>query len=382
MLTISELHPRHAHWAVRMNWKNRSLCFVLLGLTVGSHLYTVEAAPWAWGLLALQFLLAPQLQYLHGRCSAQPRRAEVRNMLIDALCFGAWAAGLGFPLWISFGMWISACVNLIAFGSWRGAVQALLAIALGVALVAGVQPLTFEPHTGAWATGLCMFTLVLFLTAFAQDSFLRATRLYQQRAQVRAQLVQIQALKDLLAEQATRDPLTGLFNRRMLGQKLPQLMQQCAARQSPLVMMLLDLDKFKAVNDGLGHPAGDQLLLVLSHHLLRHSRPQDLVFRYGGDEFLLLLPDTPADVAYERAQQMCEAFRQLPRRLEDQALRTTLSCGLACFPEHGQDMATLVQHADEALYRAKAAGRNHVVLYAEPQVAPTPAPAPQQMAMG
>ncbi len=136
-----------------------------------------------------------------------------------------------------------------------------------------------------WATGLCMFTLMLFLTVFAQDAFLRASKLYQQRAQTRQQLTEIQALKDLLAEQATRDPLTGLFNRRMLDQKLPQLMQQCAARGTSLAVMLLDMDRFKEVNDTYGHAAGDHLLLALSHHLMQYNRSQDMVFRYGGDEF-------------------------------------------------------------------------------------------------
>lgn len=365
MPMLRSLHPRQAHWAVRMNWRNRSICFVLLGMTVGCHLWAMQASVWAWALLALQFGLAPQLQYLYGCTAAKPRRAEVHNMLFDAACFGAWGAALGFPLWISFGMWISACMNLIAFGSWKGGSKAVLAIAFGVGAVATVQPLTYQPDTGIWATALCMGTLVLFLGAFAHDGFRRASRLYQQRAQVREQLVQIQSLKDLLAEQATRDPLTGLFNRRMLEQKLPQLMQQCAARHKPLVVMLLDLDRFKAVNDSYGHAAGDQLLLMVSHHLVRYSRPQDLVFRYGGDEFLLIFPETPVQVAHERAQRMCEAFRQLPRTQPDQALRSTLSCGLASYPAHGRDVVTLLQHADEALYCAKAAGRNCVILYGD-----------------
>lgn len=363
MVSIHNFKPAHAHWAVRMNWKNRSICFALLGLTVGFHLHARQASDLAWALLVLQFFIGPQLQYVHGCLAANPRRAEVRNMLLDGFGFGAWAAGLGFPLWISFAMFIATSVNLIAFGSWKGWASALVAMGLGVIAVACVQPLSFQPDTGMWATGLCMFTLMLFLTVFAQDAFLRASKLYQQRAQTRQQLSEIQALKDLLAEQATRDPLTGLFNRRMLDQKLPQLMQQCAARGTSLAVMLLDMDRFKEVNDTYGHAAGDHLLLALSHHLMQYNRSQDMVFRYGGDEFLVLFPDTALEVAQDRAQQLCEAFAHLPRRLEQQTLHVTLSCGLASFPAHGQDVQTLLQHTDEALYQAKATGRNKVVVY-------------------
>ena len=365
MASWQQFSPFHAHWAVRMNWKNRSLCFALLGLTVGTHLHAIDAPPLAWGFLALQFFIGPHLQYLCGCMAAKPRQAEVRNMLLDALGFGAWAAALGFPLWISFSMFVAASMNLIVFASWQGWVKAIVAMGLGVIAVACIQPLSFQPETAMLPTVLCMVTLVLFLSVFAQDGFLRATRLYQQRAWMRAQLGEIQALKDLLAEQAVRDALTGLFNRRMLEQKLPQLMQQCARRGTSLVVMLLDMDKFKAVNDSQGHAAGDQLLLDLSHHLMQYSRSQDVVFRYGGDEFLVLFPETSLEVASARAQLLCETFAQLPRRLEQGALCMTLSCGLASFPVHGQDVQTLLQHTDEALYQAKAAGRNQVAVYGE-----------------
>jgi len=351
------------HWAVRMNWKNRSTSFVLLGAALGSHMQDMHAGPWAWWLLALQFLVYPHLLYLHGRWAGSSCKAEVQNMLADALCFGAWAAALGFPLWISFILFAGASVNLLAFRSWQGWLEAVVVMAAGVLLVGLLHPLVFQPETSLSTTLLCMGTLMVFLAAFAQDSFRRASMLYQQRTQLRGQLDEIRQLKDQLAEQAVRDPLTGLLNRRMLEQCLPRLLESCRARHSTVVLMLLDMDCFKQANDTYGHVAGDQLLQSLARHLQHYCRPQDLVFRYGGDEFLILFPDTSLAVAEERAQLLRQAFSESPRQLERHCLHITLSCGLAAFPEHAAQASALMERADDALYAAKAQGRNRVVVY-------------------
>jgi GGDEF domain-containing protein len=146
-------------------------------------------------------------------------------------------------------------------------------------------------------TVLCMATLMAFLAVFAQNSYRRATVLHQQRSQLRNKLEEIRALKDRLTEQAERDPLTGLLNRRMLEDSLPRLLESCRLRQTSLALMLLDVDFFKQTNDRHGHAAGDQLLQSLARHLQHSCRSQDMVFRYGGDEFLVLFPDTPIEAA-------------------------------------------------------------------------------------
>ncbi|MDR2324638.1 MAG: diguanylate cyclase [Acidovorax sp.] len=361
--TLSASAAPRIHWAVRMNWKNRSFSFVWLGLAIGSHLYATEAAAWAWSCLVLQFALYPQLLYWRGRRAAHPGKAEVQHMLVDAACFAAWAAALGFPLWISFILFVGAGVNLLAFRSWLGGLEALAVMATSVLLVGLVQPLHFHPDTTVLTTVLCMCTLSCFLAVFAQDSFRRASQLHGQRSLLQVQLAEIQALKDQLAEQAERDPLTGLLNRRMLEWHLPRMLAGCRGRHSSMVLMLLDMDYFKQVNDCHGHAAGDQLLLSLARHLLQYCRSQDMVFRYGGDEFLVLFPDTSLEVAQARAQVLCEAFAQSPRRLERLSLQMSLSCGLAAFPQHANQAMSLLECADKALYQAKAQGRNCVAVY-------------------
>lgn len=355
---------QRAHWAVRMNWKNRSTSFALLGLALGSQVQAQQGPVWLWGLLVLQFLVYPHLLYVRGLHASHPRKAEVQNMLADALCFGAWAAVLDFSLWVSFILFVGASVNLLAFRSWLGWLEALVAMAVGVLLVGLVRPLHFVPDSSMLTTVLCMATLMAFLAVFAQDSYRRATLLHQQRSQLRNKLDEIRALKDRLTEQAERDPLTGLLNRRMLEDSLPRLLESCRVRQTSLALMLLDVDFFKQTNDRHGHAAGDQLLQSLARHLQHYCRPQDLVFRYGGDEFLVLFPDTPIEVAKERAQTLRQAFAGSPRRLERHTVSVTLSCGLAAFPVHASQAKALMERADDALYLAKAQGRNRVAVYA------------------
>lgn len=363
MATPSKTPTIKTHWAVRMNWKNRSICFALLGGALGSHLLAIDAQPGMWGLLFLQFFLGPQLQYWYGRVSTDPWRAEVRNMTMDTFGYGIWMAALGGPLWISFSLFVGGSVNLLVFLGWVGWARAIAAMAGGALLALCVLPWVYRPETTILTTALLMGTLAWFLGAFAQDGYRRSIKLSQQRAQVRAQLAEIQALKDLLAEQAMRDPLTGTFNRRMLDQQLPLLIESCASRGRGFALMLLNMDKFKEVNDSLGHAVGDQLLVALARHLMHHSRPQDMVFRLGGDEFLLLFPDTPLEIAYARAQKMAQDFVLRSRKPVPDSMRVTLSCGIACYPAHGTDAASLLQHTDDALYQAKAAGRNLVVVY-------------------
>jgi diguanylate cyclase (GGDEF)-like protein len=149
----------------------------------------------------------------------------------------------------------------------------------------------------------------------------------------------------------------------MLEWHLPRMLAGCRGRHSSMVLMLLDMDHFKQVNDCHGHAAGDQLLLSLARHLLQYCRSQDMVFRYGGDEFLVLFPDTSLEVAQARAQVLCEAFAQSPRRLERLSLQMSLSCGLAAFPQHANQAMSLLECADKALYQAKAQGRNCVAVY-------------------
>jgi diguanylate cyclase (GGDEF)-like protein len=170
-------------------------------------------------------------------------------------------------------------------------------------------------------------------------------------------------LREQLLHQSLRDPLTGLFNRRYLAMKLDEEIQKACQNDTPIGVMMLDIDHFKAFNDTYGHEAGDALLVALGEFLLSRVRGKDTACRYGGEEFLLILPGATLADTRRRAEELRQGLRQL--RLPepyDSLERPTLSLGIASFPLHAKTARTLVASADEALYGAKAAGRDCVVV--------------------
>ncbi|WP_294000467.1 putative bifunctional diguanylate cyclase/phosphodiesterase [Sphaerotilus sp.] len=168
-------------------------------------------------------------------------------------------------------------------------------------------------------------------------------------------LKQAQAQAQYLAD---HDLLTGLPNRNHVIKCYPQALEDCRRQGLQAALVFLDLDHFKRVNDSLGHAVGDELLMHLARRLRGALGPQDRVARLGGDEFLLLLPHADAAlVARQRAQELVTLISQ-PVLISQTELRVTPSIGLSLFPQDGQDIDTLMRHADQAMYSAKAAGRN------------------------
>jgi len=167
--------------------------------------------------------------------------------------------------------------------------------------------------------------------------------------------------EEVLRQEAVHDPLTGLFNRRYMEEMLEGEMRRAQRNRQPISIIMLDIDHFKPVNDTFGHAAGDAMLHKLGGFLLEHVRGTDIACRYGGDEFVLILPNTSLDVAQQRAETLCVAARNLSVDLYGQALGPlSLSLGVAMFPRQGSTRETIMQAADAALYSAKQAGRNQV----------------------
>lgn len=187
-------------------------------------------------------------------------------------------------------------------------------------------------------------------------------QLAQHHRQLNAQLMEIQNLKEQLQQQAIRDPLTNLFNRRYLAEMLPFQLARAQREQNPLSVVMLDIDRFKRLNDEHGHQVGDALLREVSRFLRRRVRKTDMLFRYGGEEFLLLLPNTDAATAHTISEQWRQEFAATEFHTDCGALTMTVSAGIAAFPEHADDSERLVLLADQALYQAKAQGRNLVLV--------------------
>lgn len=169
-------------------------------------------------------------------------------------------------------------------------------------------------------------------------------------------------LRDSLQQQSIRDPLTGLYNRRFLEEVLERELARARRRQVPLALVMADVDRFKGFNDSFGHEAGDMVLQSLARLLKSSLRESDVVCRYGGEEFVLILPETTASNARERAEALRSAVHGLQLRYREQPLGPiTVSFGVAAFPEHGGNSKALLAAADAALYEAKRSGRDRVV---------------------
>ena len=168
----------------------------------------------------------------------------------------------------------------------------------------------------------------------------------------------------LLHQQAMRDPVTGLHNRRYLDESLPREVSRAKRHGRPLAIMMIDIDRFKEINDTLGHISGDAVLRAVGQCLVAASRGEDIVARYGGDEFALVMAHAAPQIVGQRAELLRQGVRRLSLGGErgPQLGPVTLSVGIAVFPDHGDNGESVLQAADAALLRSKNAGRNRVTI--------------------
>ncbi len=185
----------------------------------------------------------------------------------------------------------------------------------------------------------------------------------QMEKQQQEQYKEILALQEILSEQVIRDPLTDLYNRRYLMETLPAEISQASRADYPLSVVMLDLDHFKKLNDTYGHSAGDKVLVELGKYLRSNTRVSDIVVRYGGEEFLIVLLNTNGSTAFTQVERWRTEFSQQVIEYDSVSLKCEFSGGIASYPDDGLHADELIQKADMALYKAKAAGRNCIYKY-------------------
>ncbi|MFI0458334.1 MAG: GGDEF domain-containing protein [Candidatus Thiodiazotropha endolucinida] len=167
--------------------------------------------------------------------------------------------------------------------------------------------------------------------------------------------------EERLKQQATHDPLTGLYNRKELETRLTREIARCIRYNHRLSVFMLDIDHFKRVNDQYGHQIGDTVLTNLTSLLERSIRKSDFSARYGGEEFVIVLSETPLDQAKDLAERLRKQVADHSIRLENNAeINLTISIGVATYPDHAESLKELLKAADMAMYAAKKAGRNQV----------------------
>ncbi|WP_448061710.1 histidine kinase N-terminal 7TM domain-containing diguanylate cyclase [Cellulomonas hominis] len=212
----------------------------------------------------------------------------------------------------------------------------------------------------------------VFVARDVTETNAQSRRLAEANTRLVHQIETIDRLRSDLAEQAGRDPLTGLHNRRHMVERFPLMVAESARAGAPLAVVLLDVDLFKEINDQHGHLVGDQVLVALAHRLRTHAPAQSLLARWGGEEFFIALPGTDAAgglVVADDLRRRCAGF---PIAVADHTIHCTLSGGVAAFPTSGTTTNELFHAADMALYTAKADGRNRVHAHAGAHADATP----------
>ncbi len=177
-----------------------------------------------------------------------------------------------------------------------------------------------------------------------------------------AQVAEIQSLQTELREQAIRDSLTQLFNRRYLDEALERELARAAYDHACLSLVVIDIDHFKSINDTFGHKGGDEVLQSFGALLRERTRREDVACRYGGEEFVVVLPGANAASAVSRVQEWRTAFEETIFSWDGKTVHATFSAGVASYPTHGVTAEELLFAGDHALYAAKSAGRNLVLI--------------------
>ncbi len=242
------------------------------------------------------------------------------------------------------------------------------------------SPQPAKPHSAAVASGARLHSLdfrlrqrVTELENFNAQLERRLSEYAAQLMAARSALEQevtkrIWAEKELteanlrLHDEAVRDALTGLYNRRYLEESLDREMSRATRSGRPIGVMMIDIDHFKQCNDTFGHVAGDAVLHAVGQYLLSLTRGEDILCRYGGEEFVLVMTNASARAVWERAEALRVGVQELKVEHESRQIGpVTLSIGIALLPDHGESWRAVLPAADAALYQAKQAGRNRVV---------------------
>ena len=367
------------HWVAVNSYRVRVAAFALVGIPIALHVLPRSPGALFWSVFLIQFVVYPHLMQWRTRRCAQPEKAELDNLIVDAVLSGAWAAGLGFPLWITVALFLATLLNHTIMRGLPGILICPLALLSGALASTTVIAFRLSTDTDGLVTLSSIIGLAIYLSLMGVEFFTYIRRLHEVQGAVASQkqvledanaalheqISKIHDLQEKLRDQANRDSLTGLFNRRYLEGTLEREMARCKREGTPMTMLLLDIDHFKLINDTYGHQAGDEVLRVFGRALHDGARAEDIVCRYGGEEFLLVLPKMPLDIARERGAYLLKLFEDTTVSFGELRIRITTSIGIAGTPEHSASTEGLIRCADEALYLAKHNGRNRVVTFGD-----------------
>lgn len=328
-------------------WQMRTLGLGTGFLVVASGLYQNGASPLTWALLVANGFLWPVAAYFIARNSADPERAELRNLAIDSAMGGVWVAMMEFNLLPSALIVVMLSADKIGVGGWRllSRTATLQVVACGI--TAALLGFPFQPQSNMLTIVLSLPFMFVYPLAISATAYTLARKVVKQNR--------------LLERLNRTDGLTGLSNRVTWEESARNELARASRAHNTCALLMLDIDDFKQINDRHGHPVGDTVLRHVAQALRDNLREIDTAGRFGGDEFGAVL----VDIGHGDALALAERIRagiESSRFDEAPSLRFTVSLGVAMNSGIGNDTAAWIRRADTALYRAKQHGRNRVVV--------------------
>jgi diguanylate cyclase (GGDEF)-like protein len=358
------------------------LPFTLLACTLLRNDASTVRLGW-WVLSGVAVTLVALLALYRYYMRSDATHTSIIDQLIIALAFALLGSHFGMAPWVAGGSTVEVTLLFTLFPATASAVGCIMTAARRDIYLAFEVPLfaitsavlltNSIDHLRALGLISVFFGLVLIAfhhvvsrnTVEAIKLQWRSERLLRDLAHERAELTgvndQLAAINRRLAHQATHDPLTGLYNRRGTLEMLDQLLAT-ANEEQPVGLLFCDLDRFKAVNDALGHRGGDRFISIIADRLGRSLEPGAVAGRMGGDEFVVVMPSLDMSGAAAVANRLVGVLAQ-PVYAEGREMPSSVSIGVAASPQHGTAASELLRHANAALYRAKAGGRNRVELF-------------------
>jgi diguanylate cyclase len=338
-------HVRELRFVRRIH-RLRTLGLGLGTLCVGSVLKLHDAPLGWWIVLLANGFVWPHLALLLALRGANPKRAELRNLMADSALGGMWIAVMQFNLLPSVLLAAMLAVDKVSVGGPSLLLRSLALLVAACVITSALLGVPIDLTTPMPVIVACIPLLVLYPLAISTVTYSMARKLAKQNRRL-----------DALGR---TDGLTGLANRRQGFTQADQELARNHRTGRPAVLLVLDIDRFKDINDRYGHPVGDEVLCAVADSLRECCRAIDVVSRYGGDEFLLVLPDTDLHGAETAARRI---RGHLAGQTFDGApdLRCTVSVGAAEANAKTVNVDAWILQADAALYRAKAEGRDRFV---------------------
>jgi diguanylate cyclase len=362
--------PDHAHRPsddrLTVPQRERDLRFVdrvhrlrMLGLglgflCVGSVFHVHGASAVAWALLVAHGLFWAHIARYLAAHSADPLRAEYRHLAIDSTLGGFWVALMHFALLPSVLIVTMLSVDKVAVGGPRFLLRTSAGLAAACLITSAALGFPMDLETPMSVMLACMPFLIAYPLAISVVMHKLGRKVANQNR--------------WLAQVSSTDDLTGLANRRQGLAAAAQALARYRRHGGAAVLIVLDIDRFKTINDRHGHPAGDRVLRLVAQVLRENVRATDTAARYAGDEFLLVLPETDLGGAEELAKRIRERFSETLAPFPD--ANCSVSLGAAEAYEDMVDVEDWIQQADTALYRAKEGGRDRLVAAPRVEVGP------------